>query len=213
LPRDGAATRDKILDVALALMLDRGYAGTSIDEVIAKAGLTKGAFFYHFKSKAELAQALIARFAEHDRREVGELMERAQSLSRDPLQQLLIFIGLQAEAMSKLDTVYPGCLYAAYCYQSGLLEPEHLREVENSMRYWREQLRAKLEEVLKQYSSRLPLNAESLADHLLVTYEGAFILSKTLNEPKLVAQQLLHFRNYLELLFEKRPAPQSSLKT
>jgi TetR/AcrR family transcriptional repressor of nem operon len=185
-------------------MMDRGYAGTSIDDVIAKAGLTKGAFFYHFKSKGDLAQSLIERFAEHDRQEIGRIMERARSLSRDPLQQLLIFVGLQAEMMAGLEAVYPGCLYAAYCYQSGLLEPEHLAEVEKSMRFWRDQLKAILDEVLTLYRPRVAIEAESLGDHLLVTYEGAFILSKTLNEPRLVAQQLLHFRNYLELLFEKR---------
>jgi TetR/AcrR family transcriptional repressor of nem operon len=179
----------------------------SIDDVIAEAGLTKGAFFHHFKSKSDLAQASIRRFAETDRRELDELMNRAERLSRDPLQQLLIFIGLQVEAMAKLNQVYPGCLYAAYCYQSGLLEAAHLGEVAGSMLFWRERVRIKIEDVLTVYRPRMSVDPESLADHLLVTYEGAFILSKTLNEPKLVAHQLQHFRNYLELLFEKRHLP------
>ncbi len=204
MPRNGAATRNRILDFAQDLVLNQGYAGTSIENVIGKAGLTKGAFFYHFKSKAALAEALIARFAEADRQEFTELMEKAESMSRDPLHQLLVFVGLHAETMAKLDTVYPGCLYAAYCYESGLLEETHIRAAAGAMRFWRERVSEKIGEILKDYRPKIEIDPESLADHLLVTYEGAFILSRTLNEPMLVAQQLLQFRNYLEILFEKR---------
>jgi TetR/AcrR family transcriptional repressor of nem operon len=204
LPRNGAATRNRILDVAQDLVLNQGYSGTSIENVIGKAGLTKGAFFYHFKSKAAMAEVLIARFAEADRQEFTSLMEKAESMSPDPLHQLLVFVGLHAETMAKLDTVHPGCLYAAYCYESGLLEETHIRVTAGALRFWRERVSGKIKEILKDYRPKVDIDAESLADHLLVTYEGAFILSRTLNEPMVVAQQLLQYRNYLEILFEKR---------
>ena len=51
MPRDGTATRTRILDAAQALVLKQGYAGTSVDDVIAAAGTTKGGFFHHFPSK------------------------------------------------------------------------------------------------------------------------------------------------------------------
>ncbi len=74
------------------------------------------------------------------------------------------------------------------------------------MRYWRTHVAEKIQEVLAQYTPRVAVDVESLADHFLVTFEGAFILSKTLDEPKLVAHQLEHFRNYLETLFIKEAA-------
>ncbi|MCZ6717925.1 MAG: hypothetical protein O6944_02050 [Gammaproteobacteria bacterium] len=74
------------------------------------------------------------------------------------------------------------------------------------MRYWRTHVAEKIQEVLAQYTPRVPVDAESLADHFLVTFEGAFIFSKTLDEPKLVAHQLEHVRNYLETLFIKEAA-------
>ena len=46
--RKGTDTRERILDLAQAAVLDKGFAATSIDELIAGAGITKSGFFYHF---------------------------------------------------------------------------------------------------------------------------------------------------------------------
>jgi len=54
-------SRDKILEAAMRLYKERGFADVSIDEVMGEAGLTRGAFYAHFKSKADLiAQAFLA---------------------------------------------------------------------------------------------------------------------------------------------------------
>ena len=96
-PPTEAPTRERLLDAAQAGINERGFAGTSIDQIIERAGVTKGTFFYHFKSKNELARALIERFAAADRAVLGESMARAERLAEDPLQQLLIFVGLMIE--------------------------------------------------------------------------------------------------------------------
>ena len=51
----GEATRQRILEVAATHFLERGFAGTSLNDVIKASGLTKGGFYFHFASKAELA--------------------------------------------------------------------------------------------------------------------------------------------------------------
>jgi AcrR family transcriptional regulator len=56
-PRKGSDTRERILDVAEGAVLEKGFAATSIEEVIAAVGITKSGFFYHFKDKNELAKA------------------------------------------------------------------------------------------------------------------------------------------------------------
>ena len=65
--RNPEKTKASILDAAEALILDHGFGATSVDAVVARAGITKGAFFHHFPSKAELGRALIERFAQADR--------------------------------------------------------------------------------------------------------------------------------------------------
>src|SRR5215813_6167007 len=58
---EAAATRDALLDAALAVFRDRGVAHTSLEEVAAAAGVTRGAIYWHFKDKAELFDAMMQR--------------------------------------------------------------------------------------------------------------------------------------------------------
>lgn len=53
------ATRRRIIDVAVQLFRERGFAGTNLNQIIRTAHLTPGAFYYHFDSKDEVAFAII----------------------------------------------------------------------------------------------------------------------------------------------------------
>ena len=163
MPRDGAATRTSIMDAAEALILGRGFAATAIDEIIERAGITKGAFFYHFKSKADLAHALVERFAARDAAQLEDKMSRAERLARDPLQQTLIFVGLFQEELALVDDPGIGCLFASYCYEAQLFDDEVLALIRSAMEHWRLRFGAKLEEVIALYPPRLPVSIETLA--------------------------------------------------
>ena len=191
------------MDAAQQMVLNVGLSGTSIERVIEAADVTKGTFFYHFKTKHDLAAALIERYANDDEHHFFDAMDKAEQLSRDPLQQLLIFVGLFIEATEKLEEPFPGCLYASYCYQSGAITDDVMSQIEHMMHFWRERLVKKIEAVVVDNPPRIPVEHHQVADHLLTTFEGAFILSKVMKEPKLAAEQLVQCRNYLELLFRQ----------
>ena len=195
------------MDAAEALILEQGFSATSVDGIVAGAKVTKGTFFYHFKTKADLAYALVERFAQMDLGHLDRNMARAEQLSRDPLQQVLIFVGLFREGMAELTEPYPGCLFASYCYEAELFDERTHAVIAEAMNRWRDRLGGKLSEIMAQRSPRLPATADGLADMITVIFEGAFILSKTMKDPKLVAEQLDHYRNYLELLFALGPGP------
>src|SRR5436190_24119397 len=55
----GEATRAFLLRTAAQLFAERGYAGTALSDLIAASGLTKGAFYFYFSSKAALALAVL----------------------------------------------------------------------------------------------------------------------------------------------------------
>ncbi len=204
--RDGTATRGKILDAAQNLVLARGYVGMTVDHVLNEVGITKGAFFHHFKSKDDLARALLQRYAERDERIYRETRDRAEKLSDDPLQQVLLYIGLFQEMFEGLTEPYPGCLFASYIYELQQFGDDTRELIRSSFTKWRELLQEKFEAVARRYPPRIEVSAASLADAFTVVLEGAFITSKALNEPKLVSDQLRHFRNYVELLFRPREA-------
>lgn len=201
MPRDGTITRNKIMDVAQGMVLDVGLSGTSVERVIEQAGVTKGTFFYHFKTKHDLAAALIERYADQDEHHFADAMSKAEQLARDPLQQLLIFLGLFIEMTDQLDEPFPGCLYASYCYQSGAISAQSMAQVERMTHFWRKKLSTKIEAVAALYPPRIPVEYHQVADHVLATFEGAFILSKLMKEAKLASEQLIQCRNYIELLF------------
>lgn len=199
--RNGEKTRNKIMDTAEAMILEQGFSASSIDRIIARAGITKGSFFYHFPTKSELAQALAERYARRDAQLLETAMAAAEGLSDEPIQQLLDFVDQFIDIADEWTSPYPGCLFASFCYEAGLLEDRTLCLMRDSMLHWRTRIADKLRIGAAGMPPRLPTDLDSLADAITVVFEGAFIVSRTLNDPKTVAQQLRHLRSYLQLLF------------
>lgn len=199
--KDGIATREKILDGARELILERGYSGTKIDHVLEHVGITKGAFFHHFKTKDELAKALLRRYASQDAQVYAETREQAEKLSDDPLQQILIFIRLFEDMFSELTEPYPGCLLASYLYELQQFDDETRDLLHDTFARWRTLLQEKFEAIVKKYPPKISVSPSQLADGFTVVLEGAFITGKAMNEARLVTEQLRLYRNYIELLF------------
>ncbi|OYX16452.1 MAG: hypothetical protein B7Z16_11460, partial [Algoriphagus sp. 32-45-6] len=185
--RDGKPTRDKILEESKALILQNGYAGTSIDQILEKTALTKGAFFYHFKTKNELAKALIEEFIRLDLATMEAALNDTQHLKGKPLDRLLTFIQLFIDMFTGLSTPYPGCLYASYANESNLFDEEIKKSISESMLIWRDNIELLLNDVLEQYDMVIEEDLRSLADTFTVIFEGGFVLSKSVNEPDLTA--------------------------
>src|SRR5688572_33362150 len=86
----GERTRERILDFAYDSIVQKGFAATSIEELVEAAGITKSGFFYHFRDKNDMARQLFDRFLAEDEQIVDTLAHRARELSDDPLQSFLI---------------------------------------------------------------------------------------------------------------------------
>ena len=201
--RDPEKTRERILDAAQALILDHGYGSTTVDAVVNRAGITKGAFFHHFGSKADLARALVERYALLDKQHLEQQMERAAKLASDPLQQVLILIALYEEEFESLAEPFPGCLFASYIYENKLFDEGTIAVLRESTLMWRAVAKQMLERVAAVHHPRVPVDMESLADLFYALTEGSFIMTKTLGDKTLLARHTRHLRTYLELVFEK----------
>ena len=195
--KKGEDTRKRILDTAQHLILSHGYSGMSVDQLIRELGLTKGAFFHHFKSKSALARALIQRYADDGVALFNNALARARTYSDDPLQQIMIVIRQYEEIFEGLSEPYDGCLLAAYVYEFRQFD-EQIRDVVNiEFRLSRKELTNMLEAVAREYPPRREVDLASLADGFMSLFEGAFVLEKSLGEPGITCQQLKH----IELLF------------
>lgn len=203
MPRNGTNTREKILDAAQQLLLEHGYGGTSIDQVITSAGITKGAFFYHFKSKNDLAQALLDRYIQLDDAMLHDLVGRAEKLSHEPLQQYLIFVGLFEEMLHGLTEPPPGCLVASFIYQMEMFTPETQQSIIDAFREWETVLVAKLQAAIDKHPPILPVTASQIYDNLIALFEGGVIMAKLYQKSTTLAEQVAQHKHYVELLFEQ----------
>lgn len=201
MPRDGNLTRTRIMDAAQDLILEQGFAATSVDRVLERASVTKGSFFYHFPTKQALAEALVRRWADADLDHLEIKLERATRLTTDPRERLLVFVGLFVEEAEGLSEGDPGCLFASYCYEVELFDAPVLEIIRATFAQWRTRLRPHFEEAARAYPPAEPVDPEELIDMLSVIFEGAFILSRVYRRPGIVAGQLRQYRQYLSLLF------------
>jgi len=197
----GELTRENILGIAEHIILQKGFSGTSIDEIIEAAKITKGGFFYHFKGKEDLARHLMIRYQLADDIFFNKLFDRADTLSEDPLQQMLIFLKLLAEAMGNLPQTHPGCLVASFTYENQQFNDDVKQIICDCLVGWRKLFVRKLARISEAYPMKVETDIMELADTLTSIVEGGIILSRAFNEPERLVNQILQYRNYIRLLY------------
>lgn len=198
--RNGKPTRDKILAKSRELIFENGFAGTSIDLILERTQLTKGAFFYHFKTKADLALEVVNEFANTDLQELDLALEQTETYVEDPRERLLQFIQRFIDMFSGVEEP-PSCLYASVSNEQNQYSEEIKQIVRKTLLKWRQAFGIMIEEAAKQNPPTIPWDKDSLSDHFTVVMEGAFTMSKALQDPSVTFKQLTHLKHYFELLF------------
>ena len=194
-------TRQKILNIAQEAVLAKGFAATSIDEIVAAADVTRSGFFYHFKDKNALARALLERYVADEDALFDELFDRSRELHEDPLHAMLIGLKLLSEMMADLPSAHPGCLVATTCYQDQLFDGQVRAVVHDSFVAWRDRFAGYFREIGEIYPPRETVDYDQLGDMVNSVVEGGLILSRAYDDPSVLAGQILHLRRYVKLLF------------
>lgn len=197
----GERTRARILEITKKLVMKKGFSGTSIDDILKEAKLTKGAFFHHFKGKADLAKVLVEWHALNDLAMFERLVEEVEAESDDPLQQTILFLEKFEEYISNSEDPSPGCMYAVYTYESMQFDPSVRDFVADTLRRWTSIYVRKYQEVLDAYPPAIPVTARQLAELTVSVVEGGLILQRSYGDVKVTKRQSLQLRNYLSLLF------------
>ena len=200
--RKPSPTRDRLLAVAEEAVLAKGFAATSIDELIAAVGITKSGFFYHFRDKSDLARAMLQRYLDHDRQILDDIFRRGDELHDDPLHGFLVGLRLFAEMLADLPGAHPGCLAASFCYQDQLFDRE-IRELNaRGVLAWRHRFLERLETIARAYPPRQKTDLEALADMAASLVEGGIILSRALKDPTILPRQVLLYRDLVRTIFQ-----------
>lgn len=204
MPKDGTATRQRILDTAERLVIGNGFAATSVNQVIAESGTSKGAFFYHFASKLDLAKALVDRYAAADLAHLDQAVARAEAMTGDPAERVIEFVRVFENGADELMAAQSGCLYTSVLTERQLVQDSTRQQVAKSIVAWRTALARLLRDGLQGHPAGPAINTDALADHVFVTFEGAFILARSMNDTRHMRAQLTVLRQLIESLLQHR---------
>jgi len=196
----GVGARRKLLDVSLALFREKGYAATSVDELCAAAGVTKGAFFHHFKSKDALAIESAGHWTEIT---AGLFAAAPYHRHADPLERVLGYLDFRRQLLvGSLPEIT--CLAGTLVQEVYESHPDIARACEASISRHAETLEADIAAAMKRYRVRGRWTAASLALHTQTVLQGAFVVAKALDSVEFAIDSVSHLRRYVELLFDKR---------
>ncbi len=196
------SSRERILACAEAIVLQKGFSATSIEDILKDASITKGGFFYHFDGKPGLAKALVERYIEQDDQVFSDLFAEAVEFSEDPLHQLLIFLKLLAGKLGAMEETHPGCLVASFTYENQQFKQEIRELMRDGMLSWRALIADQLQRVNEKYDMPTDVSIETLADMFTSTIEGGIMLTRNFEDNQLLVDQILAYRTFVRLLYD-----------
>lgn len=202
-------SKTKLLNAALYVIRARGYSATRIEDVCEAAGLTKGSFFHHFKSKEDLALEAAQYFSDMAD---GLFASAPYHALADPLDRLLGYIDFRKSLLLGELPEYT-CLLGTMVQETYNTHPaigaacdrfimSHARNVESLVAL-----------AMEKYPVVGQWTAVSLALHTQAVIQGGFILAKAQHGSKVAVDCLDHLRRYIELLFVRPSAKTSTTQS
>jgi len=191
-----ANARDKLLQAARGMIRARGYSATSVDDLCAAAGVTKGAFFHHFASKEALAVA-----AADDWSQTTSALFAAAPYHdlADPLDRVLGYIDFRASLLDGPVETF-SCLVGTMVQEAFASSPAIREACEASIFGHARSLEADIAAAMAQHGVT-GVSAASLALHTQAVLQGAFILAKAHGGSGVAAQSVGHLKRYFTLVF------------
>jgi TetR/AcrR family transcriptional regulator, transcriptional repressor for nem operon len=204
--RDPEVTRDKLLQAAFEEIYRRGFQAASLDTILAKAGVTKGALYHHFPNKASLGYAVVDEVVK------GLLLERWGVLeppSGDPITALQrILRGRVANLTSR--EVELGCPLNNLAQEMSPLDQRFRRGVNATFDIWTDALAKDLASGQAQGTVRKDVDARKIAAFVVASIEGSFGLAKGAQSAAMLRSNLEVLGSFLESL---RPTPKKGPRT
>lgn len=197
-PRQAVA-RTRLLDAAVAVIREKGYSATTVDDLCRAAGVTKGAFFHHFKTKDDLAVAA----AEYWSEMTGALFASAPYHDHaDPLDRVLAYVDFR-KAILQGGVPEFTCLVGTMVQEAYETQPAIRDACDASISGHAATVAKDIAEAMEVYGIDADWTAESLALHTQAVLQGAFILAKAKGGPAVAAESVDHLRRYIEMLFNR----------
>ena len=191
-----AATRDQILDAAGRLIHLRGYHNTSLDDVLRESGVGKGNFYYYFKSKEELAYAIIDRAV--DAFMARTLEPSFADTSGDPIAQIHAFFDRVLETQRQRNCV-GGCPLGNLASELSDVHEGIRRRLAGIFTEWRERLTEALARGQERGRVRRACVPADGAQFFVASLEGAILLAKVTKDISVMEKCVTELKQHLTL--------------
>lgn len=195
--------RAKLLEAALSVIRLKGYSATTVDELCSTAGVTKGAFFHHFKSKDALGVAAADHWSETT---TALFAEAAYHRQADPLDRILAYLDFRKALLGGGVPDFT-CLVGTMVQETYETVPAIRDACDRSISRHAATLVDDIEAAMAERGMvATGWTAPSLALHTQAVLQGAFILAKAKGGAAVAADSIDHLKRYIELLFGRVPA-------
>ena len=196
-PERGDA-RTRLLEAARDVIRTKGFAATTVDDLCKAAGVTKGAFFHHFRSKDALGVAAAQFWSET----TGQLFETAPyHAPADPLERVLAYIAFRRAIISN-DIPAFTCLVGTLAQEVHTTAPDIRDAAAASIFGHAGTLIADIAAAIEDRGITPDgWDAASLARHFQAVLQGGLILAKAGNDPDLARETVDHLDRYVRRLF------------
>jgi TetR/AcrR family transcriptional regulator, transcriptional repressor for nem operon len=191
-------SKRKLLEAAFDVIRTKGYTATRVEDICEAAGVTKGSFFYHFKTKEDLALDAAAYWSAV----TSELFREAPyHTPPDPLDRLLAYVDFR-KALLRGEVPHFTCLVGTMVQEVYETWPAIRDACAASIGGHAATLEPDVAAAMEKYGVRGTWTARSLALHTQAVIQGSFILAKAQGGAAAAAESLDHLRRYLRLLFK-----------
>src|SRR5579863_5318088 len=196
--RNAERTRGLLLQAAFEEIYRSGYRSADLDAILAAAGVTKGALYYHFDDKEALGYAVLDEVMTSDlhRKWVQPLRN-----AKDPIDALVRIV--QSESLKRED-VRRGCPLLNLSQEMSGLDEGFRKRTARLFRNWHDAVAGALRDGQKRGLVRSDIDANETATFLIATYEGYVVLGKNSQDPRMMQSGQRRVSGQLESL---RSAP------
>jgi len=192
--RDPERTRELLLQAAFQEIYRSGYRSADLETILAIAGVTKGALYYHFDNKEALGYAVV------DEVIASNLHQKwVQPLrnAKHPIDGLVRIV--QSESLKRED-VQRGCPLLNLSQEMSGLDEGFRRRTARLFKDWHDAIAKALRDGQKRGVVRNDINAKETATFLIAAYEGYVVLAKNSQDPRTMRSGQRRLSSHLESL-------------
>ena len=197
--RDPAATRQRLIDATVRLMLQQGFSGTSVDQICKEAGMTKGGFFHHFENKEALGTAAVEWWG---RMGTALYAEAWKDTKLDPLEQLHRMFDIMAGFTRRPDDEACVCMVGMMSQEMSATHPAFQAACEKELNLWTDNVAKMLAAAKKRHKLKTKFDPVQVAWFLNSLWQGSMLVGKTCRSQELIRHNLRLARAYVDGLFQ-----------